>query len=99
MLSPRIAPDCLFCGNFGARRADVFPLIAELPHEKLLAGVRGLQCRQFSFPPVIPEDGSILLPWLCELPSIILGPIKSALKYGEMNCTWISQMSTYVLNE
>lgn len=74
-------------------------MIAELPHEKLLAGVRGLQCSQFPFPPVIPEDGSVLLPDLCELPSVILGPIKPAFKYGEINCTWMSQMSTYVLKE
>ena len=74
-------------------------MIAELPHEKLLAGVRGLQCSQFPFPPVVPEDGSVLLPRMRELHSIILGPVKSALTYGEMNCTWISQMSTYVLEE
>lgn len=66
---PRIAHDYLFRGNFGARRAGTFSVIAELPHEKLLAGIRGLQCSQFPFPPVIPEDGSVLLPRLHELPS------------------------------
>lgn len=39
-------------------------------------------------------SSGVPLSWLCELPRVILDPDKSDLKYGEMTCTWVSQIST-----